>query len=217
MAKIIKLYNNTSSEGIWAGQTIGSFQYYQIQPGEVIKFSNDAKVFMDIGDGTLLVNDGSDNFADPIKGWNYLSGNLPTRVSQEQNARYRLNSMTPNVSLPKLNLPTQDWTTVYVYEGSGYLYSFWVDVNANKVDLEVEFDGNDVIVPAINLDDVSGFGGSGQATMMPLVQLGSSNFAFTPQEKIRFETKIEIKMATNATASGTKKLTKGYVSLVKET
>jgi len=133
-------------------------------------------------------------------------------VSSVQDARYRLNLLTEDQDLPKTT-----WTTIYVYEGSGYLYSFWTDVNANNIDLEVEFDGVDVIIPSINLNDVSGFGGSGQATMMPLIQLGTSNFAFNPQEKIRFNSKIEIKMKTSDSASGVKKLLKGYVSLVKET
>jgi len=134
----------------------------------------------------------------------------PVEVVVSQ-SNYRLMDIDDDQICPKAI-----WTSIYSYEGSGYLWSFWVDLNSNNMDIELEVDSLDLIIPARNLDSVSGFGGSGQASMMPLVQLGTSNFAFTPQEKIKFNSKIEIKMKTGDSASGEKKVLDGYVSLVRE-
>ena len=94
------------------------------------------------------------------------------------------------------------------------MWSVWFDVTAQLVDLEITLDSTEVIVPQINLDVVTGFGTSGQAAMMSLVHLGSSNFAFTPREKINFTSKMEIKLKTNDGAAGVKDLTKGYISMI---
>ncbi len=134
-----------------------------------------------------------------------------TRIMAAESSKYRIDHLTKNQSLPKTS-----WTTVYTYTGSGRLWQVWVDVTSNKVDFKLEIDTTEVIVPEINLDDVSGFGDGGKAIMLPIVHLGSSNFAFTPHQAIDFTTKVELKLRTNTAATGDKTLTKGYMCLVKE-
>lgn len=107
------------------------------------------------------------------------------------------------------------FTNIYTYQGSGELWSCWFDLSATNIDIEIIIDGLKV-VPQFNVNRVTGFGASGQATMLPLVLLGTSNFAFTPKQKIKFGTKLEINFKTNDIATGNKILTDGYVELVKE-
>lgn len=76
MARIIKIKNNSGSEGTWVGQTILVGEYYQLNENEVGSWAGNAKVFADVGSGALVVNDGSADITDPIKGWNWVQGDI---------------------------------------------------------------------------------------------------------------------------------------------
>jgi hypothetical protein len=78
MARIVKVKNTTGSSDTWVGQTIASGAYYQIDTSEIVSWSGDTKVFTDVGNGNLVVSkgaeDGSDDFSDSVKAWNWLVG-----------------------------------------------------------------------------------------------------------------------------------------------
>lgn len=84
MNRIIKIKNNKSTVDIWIG--------YELQPDEYLllddeslkeRAKQDDKVFIDIGTGDLLVNQGqdtTDDITNPLDGWNWLTSNLSVDV-----------------------------------------------------------------------------------------------------------------------------------------
>lgn len=210
----------TGTAGInktWAGQVIFPNEYYDIEETEESDFATNSILQTAIGNAHAIVNkgsDGVDDITDVNDAGDWLRGNLPTPVNAEvyQSKKYQLDLISGNQSLPKTT-----WTTVYSYSGSGYLWHIWIDLNSDAIDMTIIIDDTYVTIPEINLAILNSFGSSGEAAMLPLTRIGVSNFAFTPQQKIRFDSKIEIKLKTTDSGPNLKDLTQGYVSIVKET
>ena len=212
MDKWIK--NTTASTKTWVGQEVSAGAYHNIEAIKELAWANDSTLLSDIGSGEAVVaksDSGSDDITDVNDGINYLKSLIPREVSVFQSSNYQINHFTKNLSLPKVT-----WTSVYTYSGSGFMWSWWTDLNSNRVDMKFILDTTIEVIPSIELNDVSGFGGSGQAVILPLVHLGNNNFAFTPQEKIRFSSKVELFMKTNDGAAGNKQVSAGYIGIVKE-
>lgn len=74
MARIIKIINNSGKDGDWVNQTIPDGESFTIPVEHTTNWVVNPTVFADIGSGKLVVNDGTNNITDPIKGWNYLEG-----------------------------------------------------------------------------------------------------------------------------------------------
>lgn len=136
------------------------------------------------------------------------------QIPSSSTKKYRICLFTKGQVLPR---SATEWTKVYEYAGSGWLYNVWMDLSGSNVEIKIVIDDSDEVIPPMLLLDMAGFGGAGQATMLPLVCLGGSNFAFTPAEKIRFDSKVEVFLRTQNNALNDKTLTCGYAGMVKET
>jgi len=77
----VKIKNTGSSAKTYVGQTINAGAYYTILPEELQSYKVSGKVFTDVASGALVVSDGVTDFADPVQGWDFLLGNLPSEVS----------------------------------------------------------------------------------------------------------------------------------------
>jgi len=76
MSRIIRLKNNSGSDGNWVGQTIVDTEYHNITETDT-SWRDSSAVFTSIAAGDLVVNKGadvSDDILDPITGWNWLIG-----------------------------------------------------------------------------------------------------------------------------------------------
>jgi len=74
MARIVKIKNNTLVDATWVGQTISAGQYYTLAENEITDWQSNSTVFIDVGNGNLIVNDGVDDIIDPTAGWSILLG-----------------------------------------------------------------------------------------------------------------------------------------------
>jgi hypothetical protein len=74
MTQIVKIKNNSGSDGTWAGQFIAADAYYQIESGECEVWKNDNQVFADIANGALIVNNGTEDLIDAVRAWSWLMG-----------------------------------------------------------------------------------------------------------------------------------------------
>lgn len=59
-----KIKNADSIQHTWVGQIIEPAAYYEIQPGEEMKWGNDSTLISAIGAGTAVVNNGSEDITD---------------------------------------------------------------------------------------------------------------------------------------------------------
>jgi len=73
VARIVKV-KNTGADGTWQGQLILSGEYYTVTDSEIEFWRSNATVFADVGNGRLLVNDGSDDFTEAPQGWEWFLG-----------------------------------------------------------------------------------------------------------------------------------------------
>lgn len=73
-----KFKNNKATADVWCGQSIEPAAYYEIQPGELLKWQNDSKVLSDIGSGDGVMNDGTADITDVAQAINFLK-NLQVR------------------------------------------------------------------------------------------------------------------------------------------
>jgi len=73
MSKIVQVKNAKVTSDVWAGQTIAPGEYYSIISLE--QWQNDIKVFTDVANGNLVVNDGSVDILNSVNGWNWILGN----------------------------------------------------------------------------------------------------------------------------------------------
>jgi len=82
MSRIVKIKNSTAGGITACGKSIGPGLYISLSLREADQWSNDPEVFTLVGNGTLVVNKGTDtvdDIADPIAGWQWLIGDtLPT-------------------------------------------------------------------------------------------------------------------------------------------
>lgn len=74
MGKIVKVKNTLGVDTTWVGQTILAGEYFTIPENVVLSWKNDSAVFLSVGNGELLVNNGIVDFTKPTDGWNWLSG-----------------------------------------------------------------------------------------------------------------------------------------------
>lgn len=75
MIRVIKVKNTTGSTGTWVGQQIADGAYYQLTVKDQLVWSNNSTVFIDVGNGNLVVNKGAepaDDIIDAVVGWQWL-------------------------------------------------------------------------------------------------------------------------------------------------
>lgn len=84
MARVIKVKNNTGSSGTWLGQVIASGAYFQLEEADFLNWRQDTTVFTDVGNGDLIVNDGTSDFTDALEGWEWLSGGKISVVQEDE-------------------------------------------------------------------------------------------------------------------------------------
>lgn len=73
MGRIVKV-KNTGAKETWLGWAIASGTYFQIPPLALDSWEESSHVYGSIVSGTLVVNDGTNDFADPAGGWDWLIG-----------------------------------------------------------------------------------------------------------------------------------------------
>lgn len=76
MLRIVKLKNDTADDAVWVGQTILMGAYYTLNESEISIWQTNSTVFADVGNGNLIVNDGTDDIIDPTIGWSWLLGDI---------------------------------------------------------------------------------------------------------------------------------------------
>lgn len=79
MARIVRVKNNKASQDTWVGQVLSPGEYYDLSNNEIKVWSENQKVFNDIGSGDLIVNKGADltdDFSDSVRGYNWLKGDV---------------------------------------------------------------------------------------------------------------------------------------------
>jgi hypothetical protein len=59
-----KIKNNKQTADSWTGQLIQAGEYYLIESTELSRWANDSKVLSDIGSGSLIFNDGTNDILD---------------------------------------------------------------------------------------------------------------------------------------------------------
>jgi len=74
MGRIVKV-KNTGAKETWFGWAIASGTYFQIPPLALESWAEDSHVYGSVVSGTLVVNDGTSDFGDPVAGWDWLVGN----------------------------------------------------------------------------------------------------------------------------------------------
>lgn len=80
---IYRIKNNTSNNIDIFGITISAQTYYDIPQTEIELWKNDYRVFQLVANGSLIVNNGSDDIDDiinPVEGWRYLEGDIKPPV-----------------------------------------------------------------------------------------------------------------------------------------
>jgi len=100
MAKIVKIKNTKQTSDIWVGQLIDPSEYFTIPTTLLTSWQEDTKVHIDVASGSLIVNDGSQDFTDGVEGWNWVLGNkvsLDTPLS-DSGIPLSESSTTPSVS-----------------------------------------------------------------------------------------------------------------------
>jgi hypothetical protein len=105
MAKIVRI-KNTGADAIWVGQTLAQDVYFTIEEIQRLRWADDSQVRADVIAGTLVVNDGTSDFADTAKGWNWLrsySDNQITSSSTETTT-----TSTPWVDMAGMTLTTSN-------------------------------------------------------------------------------------------------------------
>jgi len=90
MPQIIKLKNNTATNGSWLGQTIVAGEYYDIS--ESIMNWQDEDILAAISSGDLIVNDGTVDITDPVQGWNWVLGNTMPMSSTVDGSKIAVHS-----------------------------------------------------------------------------------------------------------------------------
>jgi len=76
MDRIVIVKNTDVSDKVYAGQTIfASDEHQVVSEAEANNLAQDTDLFTDIGSGLVVINDGSVDYADPIKGYDWLKGN----------------------------------------------------------------------------------------------------------------------------------------------
>jgi hypothetical protein len=73
VARVVKV-RNTGAEGTWVAQLIASGATYTLTASDVAAWKLDEEVFADVGNGRLVVNDGTSDFTNPTTGWEWLQG-----------------------------------------------------------------------------------------------------------------------------------------------
>jgi hypothetical protein len=86
---IKRIKNNTTSEIIIQGQSIFPSEYYTIQSNEVHWFS-DTELIGLITNGEIIVNNGNEDFTDPVIGLKYLTDDIPREVLTKSDNTYSL-------------------------------------------------------------------------------------------------------------------------------
>jgi hypothetical protein len=71
----MRVKNNTANPKAWVGQTIAAGEYYTIQLIELSAWQSSDAVILDISNGSLVVNDGTQDFSAAI-GVKYLLGSV---------------------------------------------------------------------------------------------------------------------------------------------
>lgn len=107
---IYRIKNQSGADGTWVGQLIADGASYDIHSGELSLWKLDSQVFIDVGNGNLVVSDGNTDFTDPTKGWTWLSGDHLPRSNLDNTKLAVHSSPKPDIS---------GLTTYAVWTGAG--------------------------------------------------------------------------------------------------
>lgn len=112
MARIVRVKNNSGTDDTWVGQLIFDGEYYTLSTNEYDIWSNNTKVFNDIGSGNLIVNKGedtTDDISNSVEAWNWITGDTLPRSNLD------LTKIAVHAS-PK---PITEKSTYAVWSGAG--------------------------------------------------------------------------------------------------
>lgn len=73
MLRIIKVKNATIADKTWMGQTLAPGEYLLLSDSEAFDWVNSSGVFASVGNGNLVVNDGTTDLGSVV-GWKHLQG-----------------------------------------------------------------------------------------------------------------------------------------------
>jgi hypothetical protein len=80
MSSIMKIKNTKISSDVWCGQTIEPGEYFEIPSSYRQRWAEDVKVFQDIANGNLVVNNIEEDITNPIEGYEYLEHEMAQDV-----------------------------------------------------------------------------------------------------------------------------------------
>lgn len=126
--------------------------------------------------------------------------NYVQHIINNYQSNYQILFMTSTQSI------APDWTSLYSYEGHGYLESLYADFNNQNINFKLIFDTTSEIIPSVDLGIIP------QVSMLPLTRDNVSSIVFNPKQIIRFNSKIEIFAQSQ---SGNKTFNSGYISILK--
>jgi hypothetical protein len=72
MSRITRIKNNTSQSDVWVGQRIEPGEYFEMPSSHQERWVEDVRVFQDIANARLIINDGEEDITNPIEGFEYL-------------------------------------------------------------------------------------------------------------------------------------------------
>ena len=81
MSSLVKVKNTKISSDVWCGQTILPGEYFEIPSSYLERWREDVKVFQDIANGNLIVNNGETDYINPVDGRKYLEDDMPQNVT----------------------------------------------------------------------------------------------------------------------------------------
>lgn len=115
MARIITLTNVSGAQRTYAGQTIADTATYTVQSNETDAFKLDTNLFSDVSTGAVLIGDGTQNFSDPIQGWEWLQGAVNEVTITQANAALGGKVSVHSSAKPEFD----DAETFVVWTGAG--------------------------------------------------------------------------------------------------
>jgi hypothetical protein len=84
MARTITLTNVSGVDKTYGGQTILDTETYTLTGTEYQRFKQNAALFADVADGSVLVGNGTADFNDPVEGWEWLQNEMKDVVVTQQ-------------------------------------------------------------------------------------------------------------------------------------
>lgn len=74
MSRVVKVTNTTSETKTWLGSAFDPSASRTLIESEIAYWKRDAYVFESVSKGEVLIGDGTEDFIDPVQGWEWLTG-----------------------------------------------------------------------------------------------------------------------------------------------